>query len=175
VLLDEALADYAERPRDETLALLERHPRLLIFRTFSKAWGLAGLRCGYALGAADAGPLLEMLEPELGLNELAQAGVLEALRHTRGTVARRVAAVHDERARLVGELRALGLDVPDTQANVVWIRSDGLDGAELAARLERGKVIVASGARFGDPDRVRAAIQSPTATDRLLQALRSAI
>jgi histidinol-phosphate aminotransferase len=175
VLLDEALADYADRPRDETLALLEDHPRLLIFRTFSKAWGLAGLRCGYALGAADAGPLLEMLEPELGLNELAQAGVLEALRHTRGTVARRVSAVREERARLVGELRELGLDVPDTQANLVWIHRDGVDGAELAARLERGKVIVASGARFGDSDRIRAAIQSPAAGDRLLQALRSAL
>src|SRR5256714_3131927 len=146
VLLDEALGDYADGPRDESLALLDRHPRLLVFRTFSKAWGLAGLRCGYAVGAPDAAPLLERLVPELGLNELAQAGVLEALRHARPVVERRVAAVREERARLVPALRELGLDVPDTQANVVWIRSEGLDGAELAARLERGKVIVASGA-----------------------------
>src|SRR3954464_297751 len=127
VLLDEALGDYADRPRDESLGLLGRHPRLLIFRTFSKAWGLAGLRCGYAIGAPDAGPLLERLEPELGLNELAQAGVLEALRATEGTVARRVAAVREERARLVPGLRELGFEVADSQANVVWLGRDGLD------------------------------------------------
>ena len=170
VLLDEALGDYADRPRDESLGLLGRHPRLLIFRTFSKAWGLAGLRCGYAIGAPDSGPLLERLEPELGLNELAQAGVLEALRATEGTVARRVAAVREERARLVPGLRELGFDVLDSQANFVWLGRDGMDGAELAARLERAKVIVASGARFGDPARVRAAVQSRAGGDRLLQA-----
>ena len=68
------------RPRDAALALLADHPRLLVFRTFSKAWGLAGLRCGYAVGGPGAEPLLAQLEPELGLNELAQAGALEALR-----------------------------------------------------------------------------------------------
>ena len=171
VLLDEALAHYAERPLDETLPLLERHPRLLVFRTFSKAWGLAGLRCGYAIGAPDAGPLLERLEPELGLNELAQAGVLEALRATRPALNRRTAAVRAERSRLVGELREAGFDVTETQANVVWLRRDGLDGAELAARLQRAGVIVATGARFGDPTRIRAAVQSRAASDRLVQAL----
>jgi histidinol-phosphate aminotransferase len=174
LLLDEALGDYADRPRDESLSLLERHPRLLVFRTFSKAWGLAGLRCGYAVGAPEAAPLLERLAPELGLNELAQAGVLEALRHAGRTVARRVDAVRAERGRLVGELRGLGLDVTDTQANVVWLRREGLDGAELAARLERSGVIVAAGARFGDDERIRAAVQSRAAGDRLLQALGSA-
>jgi histidinol-phosphate aminotransferase len=59
VLLDEALRDFADaEPLDATLALLERFPRVLIFRTFSKAWGLAGLRCGYALGGPGAEPLL---------------------------------------------------------------------------------------------------------------------
>ncbi|HEV2821367.1 MAG TPA: aminotransferase class I/II-fold pyridoxal phosphate-dependent enzyme [Solirubrobacteraceae bacterium] len=57
VVLDEALVDFAtSRPRDEALALLEDHPRLVVVRTFSKAWGLAGLRCGYALGGPGAEP-----------------------------------------------------------------------------------------------------------------------
>jgi histidinol-phosphate aminotransferase len=175
VLLDEALGDYADRPRDESLALLERHPRLLVFRTFSKAWGLAGLRCGYAVGAAEAAPLLERLAPELGLNELAQAGVLEALRHAGRTVSARVDAVRAERRRLLPELRDLGFDVTETQANVVWLRHDAVDGAELAARLQRGGVIVAAGARFGDDARIRAAIQTRAAGDRLLQALATAL
>ena len=82
VLLDEALRDFVDaEQRDAALALVDEFPRLLVFRTFSKAWGLAGLRVGYAVGGPGAEPLLEQLEPELGLNELAQAGALEALRH----------------------------------------------------------------------------------------------
>src|SRR3954447_26092619 len=107
VLLDEALADYAEQPRDAALALLETHPRLIVFRTFSKAWGLAGLRCGYAVGGPESPPLLERLEPELGVHELGRAGVLEALRAAPRVVARRVESVRTERTRLAAELRAL--------------------------------------------------------------------
>src|SRR3954451_11386561 len=175
VLLDEALGDYAEQPRDAALALLETHPRLIVFRTFSKAWGLAGLRCGYAVGGPESPPLLERLEPELGVNELGQAGVLEARRAAPRVVARRVEAVRAERERLVGELRALGCDVPDTQANVVWIEAPGIDGAELAARMQRAGVIVAGGARFGDPSRVRAAVQARAAGERLLSAVRNSL
>ena len=175
VLLDEALGDYADQPRDAALALLETHPRLIVFRTFSKAWGLAGLRCGYAVGGPESPPLLERLEPELGVNELGQAGVLEALRAAPRVVARRVETVRTERERLVGELRALGCDVPDTQANVLWIEAPGIDGAELAARMQRAGVIVAGGARFGEPARVRAAVQTPMAGERLLSAVRNSL
>lgn len=176
VLLDEALVDYVSAwPHQATLDLVEAYPRLIVFRTFSKAWGLAGLRLGYAIGGPEAEPILERLEPELGANELAQAGALEALRDMPRIVERRVAAVRDERTRLAGELRGLGLDVPDTQANVVWFGVEGVDGAELVARLERAKVIVAGGARFGDPDRVRAAVQSRAAGDRLLDAVAGAL
>jgi histidinol-phosphate aminotransferase len=175
VLLDEALGDYADAPRDAALALLETHPRLIVFRTFSKAWGLAGLRSGYALGGPESPPLLERLEPELGVNELGQAGVLEALRAAPRVVARRVETVRGERERLAAELRELGCDVPDSQANVLWIEAPGLDGAELASRLERSGVIVASGARFGDPARVRAAVQTPAAGERMLSAVRNAL
>lgn len=170
VLLDEALADFAPAGHAR---LVERFPRLIVFRTFSKAWGLAGLRVGHAVGGPGSEPLLERLEPELGVNELAQAGALEALRTCEGVVARRVAAVRDERERLTAELRALGLRVADSRANVLWIGADGLDGAELATRLERAKVRVASGGRFGDPSRIRAAVQSRAAGDRLLDALRA--
>jgi histidinol-phosphate aminotransferase len=175
VLLDEALGDYADAPRDAALALLETHPRLIVFRTFSKAWGLAGLRCGYAVGGPESPPLLERLEPELGVNELGQAGVLEALRAAPRVVARRVEAVRAERTRLAGELRALGCEVPDSQANVLWIGAPGVDGAELAARMERAGVIVAGGAPFGDPSRVRAAVQSAAAGERLLSAVRNSV
>ena len=109
VLLDEALRDFVDaEERDAALALVDEFPRLLVFRTFSKAWGLAGLRVGYAIGGPGAEALLEQLEPELGLNELAQAGALEALRHTGAVVAGRTAMVAAERTRLTGRCATSG-------------------------------------------------------------------
>jgi histidinol-phosphate aminotransferase len=172
VLLDEALRDFVDaEERDAALALVEEFPRLLVFRTFSKAWGLAGLRVGYAIGGPGADALLEQLEPELGLNELAQAGALEALRHAGGVVAGRAAMVASERARLGDTLRDLGLQVAPSQANFLWLRADGVHGGELARRLDRHGVIVAPGGPLGDDAYVRAAIQRPEAGDRLLRAL----
>jgi histidinol-phosphate aminotransferase len=172
VLLDEALRDFVDaEERDAALALVEEFPRLLVFRTFSKAWGLAGLRVGYAIGGPGAEALLEQLEPELGLNELAQAGALEALRHAGGVVAGRCAMVAAERTRLSDAVRDLGLHVAPSQANVLWLRTEGVDGGELARRLERHGVIVAPGGPLGDGECVRAAIQRPEAGDRLLRAL----
>ncbi|HEX6696279.1 MAG TPA: aminotransferase class I/II-fold pyridoxal phosphate-dependent enzyme, partial [Solirubrobacteraceae bacterium] len=172
VLLDEALRDFVDaEERDAALALVEEFPRLLVFRTFSKAWGLAGLRVGYAVGGPGAEPLLEQLEPELGLNELAQAGALEALRHAGGVVAGRAAMVAAERARLSDATRALGLEVAPSQANVLWLRAPGVNGGELARRLERHGIIVAPGGPLGDDACVRVSIHRPEAGDRLLRAL----
>jgi histidinol-phosphate aminotransferase len=177
VLLDEALRDFVDaEPRDAALALLPGHPRLLVFRTFSKAWGLAGLRCGYAVGGPGAEPLLAQLEPELGLNELAQAGALEALRAAARVVAGRAAAVARERARIAAGAAAAGLDVVPSQANVLWLAAPGMDGAELARRLERNAVLVAAGGALGDPARVRLTVPpDPAAADRALRALERAI
>ena len=174
VLLDEALRDFADaEPLDATLALLERFPRLLIFRTFSKAWGLAGLRCGYALGGPGAEPLLEQLAPELGVNELAQAGALEAVRTVGGVIERRRATIAAHRDRLTAELRERGLDVGASQANILWLPAPGPHGAsDLAAGLDRAGIVVQTGNGVGAPDRVRLTVpHRPEDVDRLLRSL----
>jgi histidinol-phosphate aminotransferase len=174
VLLDEALRDFADaEPLDATLALLERFPRLLIFRTFSKAWGLAGLRCGYALGGPGAEPLLEQLAPELGVNELAQAGALEAVRTVGGIIERRRATIAAHRDQLTAELRERGLDVGASQANVLWLPAPGPHGAsDLAARLDRAGIVVQTGNGVGAPDRVRLTVpHQPEDVDRFLRSL----
>src|SRR5271167_1042136 len=75
VLLDESLVEFADaQPTDSSLRLLEDHPRLIVFRSFSKAWGLAGLRIGYALGGPGAEEMLTKLEPDLGVGELSLVG-----------------------------------------------------------------------------------------------------
>lgn len=170
MLVDEALVDFVEGPGD-TVALLDDHPRVLIFRTFSKAYGLAGLRCGYVLGAAGAGPLLQRLAPDLGLPTPVQVGALEALRTCARQVEQRRATVIVERRRLLDALPGLGVNAVAGQANFLWLRVPGLRAAELAGRLQRAGVTVHSGAAVGDDDHVRAAIQSPRASDRLLDAL----
>jgi histidinol-phosphate aminotransferase len=179
VLLDEALVDFVApdvQALDSSLALLDDHPRLLVFRTFSKAWGLAGLRCGYAIGGPGAEPLLERLEPELGLNELAQAGALEALRSSVDLVARRGRTVATNRTRLATRARELGFDFPDSQANVLWLAFPGIPGAELARRAERAHVIVAAGDPLGEPDRIRITVpareEHMQRLDRALEQMR---
>src|SRR3954452_13130385 len=155
VLLDEALRDFVDaEERDATLALLDAFPRLLIFRTFSKAWGLPGLRCGYALGGPGAEPLLEQLAPELGVNELAQAGALEAIRTQSAIVERRRARIAEQRTDLIAALRERGLDVPASQANVIWLPAPAPSprgAAELAAHLDRSGIVVQPGSGVGAP------------------------
>jgi histidinol-phosphate aminotransferase len=90
-------------------------------------------------------------------------------------VAGRAAAVAGERARLAARAREAGLDVAPSEANVLWIAAPGVDGAELARRLERSGVIVAPGGALGDPARVRLTVPpGRDAADRALRALEGA-
>jgi histidinol-phosphate aminotransferase len=172
VLLDESLVEFADaQPTDASLTLLESHPRLLVFRSFSKAWGLAGLRCGYALGGPGSEELLAELEPDLGVSEISQAGALEALRSCSDLLAKRVRAVAQERTRLTTALRQRHFDVTDSQANFLWVAHSSLDGGELSARLARAGILVAAGEALGEPRHVRIAIRDEAASTRLLSAI----
>jgi histidinol-phosphate aminotransferase len=172
VLLDEALVEFADaQPVDSSLALLEHHPRLLVFRSFSKAWGLAGLRIGYVIGAPGAGELLGELEPDLGVSELSQAGALEALHSCSNILARRTATIGRERPAVAAALAEMGFDVSPSQSNFLWAAHPALSGAELAARLAQTGVLVAAGDALGEPHHVRIALRSQPASDRLLDAV----
>ena len=172
VLVDEALRDYALGENvDDTIELLEDHPRALLFRTFSKAWGLAGLRVGYAIGAEGAEPLLEQLNPELGLDELSQAGAVEALRSHPDMARRRGARIAPLRAQLREGLVELGFDVGASEANLLWVARDGMLGVQLADGLQRLGIVVAGGAPLGDPARVRMTVpHRPELVERVLRA-----
>jgi histidinol-phosphate aminotransferase len=176
VLLDESLVEFADdQPTDASLALLERHPRLLVFRSFSKAWGLAGLRCGYAIGGPGSEELLAELEPDLGVSEISQAGALETLRSCSDLLAKRVRRVARERVRLTTALRQRDLEVADSQANFLWVAHPTIDGGELAARLARSGIIVAAGDALGEPRHVRISIHDEAASTRLLSAIDRAL
>jgi histidinol-phosphate aminotransferase len=176
VLLDEALVHFQdEEPLDSGLRLTDSHPRLLVFRTFSKIYGLSGLRAGYAVAAPDSAELLDSIAPVLGVNALTQAAVEQALKIGGPEVERRRASVVRERSRLVAALRELPIEVSDSQANFLWVRAPAMSGAALTARLREQGVIVAPGGPLGADDHVRVSIRNSGATDRLLAALERAL
>jgi histidinol-phosphate aminotransferase len=174
VLLDESLVQFqdAEAP-DACLRLVDAFPRLLVVRSFSKIYGLSGLRAGYAV-SSDVN-LLAAVAPVLGVNALTQAAVEHALRTGDGEIERRRRAVSRERERVTEGLRGLGADVARSQANFVWLRAPGLSGDALAHVLRRQGVIVAAGAPLGADDHVRAAVLDEAATDRLVRAYANAV
>jgi histidinol-phosphate aminotransferase len=176
LLVDEALVHFQDmEPVDSVLRLTDAFPRLLVFRTFSKIYGLSGLRAGYAVGAPGSGDTLDKVAPVLGVNALTQAAVDQALKIGGPEVEQRRAAVIRERARLQQELRELSLDADDSQANFLWLAAPGMSGLELANRLAEHGVIVAPGGPLGADDHVRISIRNGASTDRLLSALRSAL
>ena len=176
VLLDEAYAHFQDvEERDAGLALVAAFPRLLVLRTFSKVYGLSGLRTGYVVGSPQAGAVLEALAPTLGVNALSQAAAEQALKIGDGEVERRRALVIDGRSRLLDALAGMPVDAPASEANFVWLRAPRLSGADLAARLEEARVKVAPGGPLGDDDHVRAAIRGGAATERLLAALAESV
>lgn len=176
LVVDEALVHFQDvQDTDAVLRLTDAFPRLLVVRTFSKIYGLSGLRAGYAVGSSASASLLDSIAPVLGVNALTQAAVEQALKIGDAEVARRRGAVLRERARLLDALQALPVEVAESQANFVWLRAPGLSGTELAARLRAGGVIVAPGAALGAGDHIRAAVRDTGATERLLRALEGAL
>jgi histidinol-phosphate aminotransferase len=174
VLLDEALIHFQDtEDQDACLRLVDDFPRLLVVRTFSKIYGLSGLRAGYAVSSDSH--LLAAVAPVLGINEMTQAAVEYALRTGDAEIERRRQAVARERTVLTDRLRELGADVTDSQANFLWIRVRELTGDQLANGLRKQGVIVAPGGPLGEDHHVRAAIRDEPASNRLLQAIENVL
>lgn len=175
VLVDEAFIQFQDvEDENAVLRLVETHEQLLVFRTFSKVYGLSGLRIGYAIGAAAESQLLQSIGPALGVNTLSESAARQSLAIGDREIAKRRATVLTQRARLWAAMQKLPLDGPQSQANFVWLRSPGMTGLELAARLKRSSVIVAAGEALGDSEHVRAAVRSEAAMNRLIAALERA-
>ena len=175
LLIDEAYIEFQDvEPRDSVLRLVDAFQRIIVFRTFSKVYGLSGLRAGYAVASPAAVSLLGAIAPALGVNVLTQTGVAYALEMGEIEIDRRRELVVAQRSRVLRELHDLPVDAPDSQANFVWLHASGLTGAQLAAGLEEARVLVAPGGPLGADDHVRASIRGAAATDRLLRSLREA-
>ena len=174
VILDEAYAEYSLTLGDTyaSVELVRRWPNLVLLRTFSKVYGLAALRAGYALcGSADFRIAVDQVRQPFHLNAAAQAGAVEALRH-QDEVERRVTQTLAERMSLVDGLERLGLWVAQSDANFVWVRlPEELDEGEVVGGLVERGVLVRAGRSLGRESALRVTVGTATENERLVGAL----
>jgi histidinol-phosphate aminotransferase len=167
VVLDEAYREFVSDPDvPDGLELMRGRPNVVVMRTFSKAWGLAGLRVGYLIAEdpAVAETVRKTFVP-FSVNMLAQAAAVAALA-SEDEVRARCAAVVAERDRLTAALRERGVAVEDSQANFVWLPL-GEATVETAAALESRAVITRPFAGDG----IRVTVGTAEENDAFLAAL----
>jgi histidinol-phosphate aminotransferase len=171
VIVDEAYVEFSTlQDPDASLPLLRRHPNLVLLRTFSKVYGLCGLRAGYALCADDFRLGVDRVRQPFSVNALAQAAAAEAMLH-QDEVARRVERIAIERLFVEEALEERGLDSTDSQANFSWISLGERDESEVISGLTRRGVIVRAGAALGEEGRLRVTYGTRPENERFLEAL----
>jgi histidinol-phosphate aminotransferase len=173
VIVDEAYCEFSTREDpDASLDLLRRHPNLVLLRTFSKVYGLCGLRAGFALcGSEEFRVAVDQVRQPFFANVAAQAAATEALRH-QDAVVDRVTRTIAERLELEDGLRALGLTPADSEANFVWFDlREGVEEAAVVAGLAERGVLVRAGAALGRAGALRVTVGTATEIRRLLDGL----
>jgi histidinol-phosphate aminotransferase len=164
VLLDEAYAEFVtDRDAVHGLPLLSRYPNLVMLRTFSKAYGLAGLRVGYAIGPAYILDAARSTAIPLSVTEPAQRAALAALDHE-VELFERVNELIDRRDHVARELAAQGWRIPQAQGNFVWLPT-GEQTTAVAEALEAGGIV----ARVFPPEGIRVSIGEPESVEKLLR------
>ncbi len=168
LVIDEAYLEFRTRvDAADSLDLVRRHDHVLVLRTFSKAYGLAGLRVGYAIGPTSVVDFVDRVAVPFAVSSLAQAAAVASLAAD-DELCHRVGGILDERSRVEQHLRAAGWSIPDPQANFILLPS-GVSTAQLAAGLERLGVITRAFAHSG----VRVTIGEAEENDRFLDAFES--
>ncbi|HEY4279535.1 MAG TPA: histidinol-phosphate transaminase [Conexibacter sp.] len=176
VILDEAYCEFStlDDP-DESLSLPRRFSNVVLLRTFSKAYGLAGLRVGYGLcGDERFRVAVEQVRQPFFCNAVGQAAAEAALLR-QDELTRRVEETVANRMMLVEGLRELGLTVADSQANFIWHSLGERDEQEILDGLRERKILIRSGKALGREGWARTTVGTQTENRRLLDALRELI
>jgi histidinol-phosphate aminotransferase len=170
VVLDEAYREFVTDPNvPDGLTTYGDRPNVVVLRTLSKAWGLAGLRLGFLVAAPDVATAVRKVVTPFSASSVAQAAALAALRAS-DEMTRRAALVVAERERLLAAVRALVPGVPETQANFVWLPlRDGAVG--FGAACEQAGVIV----RPFPGEGVRVTVGTSDENDQFLAAAEKAL
>ena len=171
VILDEAYVEFQTHDDpDASLDLLAGFPNVVVLRTFSKCYGLAGLRVGYAIGSPKFRAAVDAVRQPFSVNALAQAAGAEAILHQDDVLGRVESTVA---ARLTVEegLRALGLRTSETHANFSWIDLGDADDAATIAGLAEREIAVRPGKALGGPGHIRVSYGTEAENDRFLRGL----
>jgi len=171
VVLDEAYTEYAER-RDlpKAMEIFKEYNNLLTLKTFSKVYGLAGLRIGYGIGHPTLVAEMNKLRTPFNVTSVGQAAALAALddlEHVR----RSVEMNHAERTRLLQELRKSGLQPVASETNFLFVPLAGMDAKSLCDELLHEGVIVRPLAWMGFPNAIRISVGNPEENSKLLAAI----
>ncbi|MGW7068157.1 histidinol-phosphate transaminase [Streptomyces sp. NPDC054855] len=165
VVLDEAYREFIRDPEvPDGVEIYRERPNVAVLRTFSKAYGLAGLRVGFAIAHEPVAAALRKTAVPFGVSQLAQDAAVASLR-AEDELMGRVGSLVAERTRVVETLRGQGWTVPETQANFVWLRL-GERTTDFAAACEKAGVVVRPFAGEG----MRATIGETEANDIFLHA-----
>ena len=171
LVVDEAYVEFSTlQDPDESLDMLDRHPNLVLLRTFSKVYGLCGLRAGYALGSEAFRKAVDRVRQPFSVNALALAAASEAIKH-QDELERRVELTAVERLHVESELEERGLASTDSQANFSWVSLRDRDEAEVMRGLAERGVIVRAGAALGAEGHLRVTYGTRRENDRFLAAL----
>ncbi|WP_018157331.1 histidinol-phosphate transaminase [Demetria terragena] len=164
VVIDEAYLEFVEDPdAPEALAIWRDHPNVVVLRTFSKAYGLAGLRVGYAVAHEPVATALRKAAVPFGVSHVAQQAGIASL-DAFGELAERVESLKQERTRVVSALRDQGWAVPQTDANFVWMPL-GEATVDFAQACQEAGLVVRPFAGEG----ARCTIGETEANDRLIE------
>lgn len=173
VVLDEAYNEYIPpEERLDTSAWLAEFPNLLVTRTFSKIYGLAGLRIGYGLTNSAVADLMNRVRQPFNCNNLALAGAIAAL-DDQAFVAESYRVNHEGMVKIQAALTRLGLDYIPSHGNFLTFRLP--DAAEVNRRLLQQGVIVRPLVGYGMPDWLRVTIGTEPENARFLEALEQAL
>jgi histidinol-phosphate aminotransferase len=170
VVLDEAYAEFVDDPEAvDGTTMLDAFPNLLVLRTFSKAYGLAGLRVGYAIaGSPEVAGALRQVHLPFAVSVAAQAAALASL-EAEGALLAQVAQVVAMREPLRQQLLEIGWDVPPTQGNFVWLPT-GADSVRVSQVFEDHDVLV----RCFAGDGLRITVGTEVDNARVVAAARAA-
>jgi histidinol-phosphate aminotransferase len=173
VVLDEAYTDYlAPADRADTVAWVRDFPNLLVVRTFSKIYGLAGLRVGYGIGRAEVVDLLNRVRQPFNVNNLALAGALAAL-DDHEFLARSYESNRNGMEQIVAGLKRLGLEHIPSHGNFVTF--EVADAVAVNGKLLKQGVIVRPIAGYGMPKHLRVTIGLEAENRRFLEALEKSL
>lgn len=170
LVVDEAYVDFAE---SDCVSLVHEHPNVIVTRSFSKGYSLAGLRLGYLIAEPEIVAGLIKVKDSYNCDALSMAGGSAAL-EDRAYLTETRGKIVATRARLTSAMRSLGYSVPESSANFVWC-TDGPPAAEIYERLKERKILVRLMRYPGHPDGLRITVGTDAEIDQLLENLRTLI